>query len=591
MMPAAEDSTMCNEELLASSMAQSLRIPHAVARFLVARGVRTLTEAHRMLCGNADDVHDPFLMKGMEEAVAWLLDVRERGEKVFVFGDYDLDGMTAVTLMTRALAELGIESDWRLPNRFGDGYGLSVSAVEEMHGAGARNVITVDTGITANAEIALAKKLGMSVLVIDHHQPSGEGLPECDVLLDPHQEGDDYPNPELCGVGVSYKFICALYSRLGMPEPKKFLDLVALGTLADLVQMTPENRSFTKAGLKSIEGSCWPGLQEMYGDLMKRHGSVGGIDVMYKFAPLLNAPGRMERPDPALKLLLSPNMAAANALMAELKEWNSKRKQKEAEITDMALEQVKAKYGDKLPTVLVVAGNNWHVGVIGIVAAKLAQEYHRPTAVLSITDGMAHASARAVPGFNWHKALFESRDLFDRWGGHANAAGFSLPSDKIDELRERLEQSAKVQNYTGAVEELPAGAYPYDIRISLNELVVEAEQYMSPDGSTCPGGKKLISILDFFDLLEPFSGNFPYPIFRADNIKVHRLRELRGGHLQMDISQAGSRVFPVIAFGLRKSKALLHGDKPVSVIFEPTWNYFNDRKSMQLCIKAIEPCD
>ena len=591
MMPAAEDSTMCNEELLASSMAQSLRIPHAVARFLVARGVRTLTEAHRMLCGNADDVHDPFLMKGMEEAVAWLLDVRERGEKVFVFGDYDLDGMTAVTLMTRALAELGIESDWRLPNRFGDGYGLSVSAVEEMHGAGARNVITVDTGITANTEIALAKKLGMSVLVIDHHQPSGEGLPECDVLLDPHQEGDDYPNPELCGVGVSYKFICALYSRLGMPEPKKFLDLVALGTLADLVQMTPENRSFTKAGLKSIEGSCWPGLQEMYGDLMKRHGSVGGIDVMYKFAPLLNAPGRMERPDPALKLLLSPNMAAANALMAELKEWNSKRKQKEAEITDMALEQVKAKYGDKLPTVLVVAGNNWHVGVIGIVAAKLAQEYHRPTAVLSITDGMAHASARAVPGFNWHKALFESRDLFDRWGGHANAAGFSLPSDKIDELRERLEQSAKVQNYTGAVEELPAGAYPYDIRISLNELVVEAEQYMSPDGSTCPGGKRLISILDFFDLLEPFSGNFPYPTFRADNIKVHRLRELRGGHLQMDISQAGSRVFPAIAFGLRKSKALLHGDKPVSVIFEPTWNYFNDRKSMQLCIKAIEPCD
>ncbi|WP_405335552.1 single-stranded-DNA-specific exonuclease RecJ [Fibrobacter sp.] len=591
MMPAAEDSTMCNEELLASSMAQSLRIPHAVARFLVARGVRTLTEAHRMLCGNADDVHDPFLMKGMEEAVAWLLDVRERGEKVFVFGDYDLDGMTAVTLMTRALAELGIESDWRLPNRFGDGYGLSVSAVEEMHGAGARNVITVDTGITANAEIALAKKLGMSVLVIDHHQPSGEGLPECDVLLDPHQEGDTYPNPELCGVGVSYKFICALYSRLGMPEPKKFLDLVALGTLADLVQMTPENRSFTKAGLKSIEGSCWPGLQEMYGDLMKRHGSVGGIDVMYKFAPLLNAPGRMERPDPALKLLLSPNMAAANALMAELKEWNSKRKQKEAEITDMALEQVKAKYGDKLPTVLVVAGNNWHVGVIGIVAAKLAQEYHRPTAVLSVTDGMAHASARAVPGFNWHKALFESRDLFDRWGGHANAAGFSLPSDKIDELRERLEQSARMQNYTGAVEELPAGAYPYDIRISLNELVVEAEQYMSPDGSTCPGGKRLISILDFFDLLEPFSGNFPYPTFRADNIKVHRLRELRGGHLQMDISQAGSRVFPAIAFGLRKSKALLHGDKPVSVIFEPTWNYFNDRKSMQLCIKAIEPCD
>lgn len=578
------------EESLASAMAQTLRVPHVVARFLVSRGIRTVPEAHRMLCGNAGDVHDPFLMKGMESAVAWLMDVRERGEKVFVFGDYDLDGMTAVTLMTRALAELGMQSDWRLPNRFGDGYGLSVSAVEEMYEAGARYVITVDTGITANAEIALAKKLGMSVLVIDHHQPSGEGLPECDVLLDPHQEGDSYPNQELCGVGVSYKFACALYSRLGMPEPKKFLDLVALGTLADLVQMTPENRVFTKAGLRSIECSCWPGLQEMYGELMKRHGSVGGIDVMYKFAPLLNAPGRMERPDPSLKLLLSPNMATANALMAELRDWNSKRKQKEAEITDMALEQVKSMYGETLPTVLVVAGNDWHVGVIGIVAAKLAQEFHRPTAVLSVSEGMAHASARAVPGFNWHKALFDSRDLFDRWGGHANAAGFSLPADKIDELRERLEQSAQTQCYTGIPEEQPADAASYDIRVSLNELVVDAEQYMSPDAEIGkPSVKKqLISILDFFDLLEPFSGNFPYPVLRADNVKVHRLRELRGGHLQMDISQAGSRVFPAIGFGLRKFKSLLHGDKPVSIVFEPTWNYFNDRKSMQLCVKAIE---
>ena len=323
---------------------------------------------------------------------------------------------------------------------------------------------------------------------------------------------------------------------------------------------------------------------------MKGHGSVGGIDVMYKFAPLLNAPGRMERPDPALKLLLSPNMATANALMAELREWNSKRKQKEAEITEMAQAQMTAMYGENLPTVIVVAGNDWHVGVIGIVAAKLAQEYHRPTAVLSINDGVAHASARAVPGFNWHKALFESRDLFDRWGGHANAAGFSLPADKIDELRKRLEVSAANQNYTGTEEcEGEAAPCSYDICISLNELIVEASQYMAPSdyGAGNANKNQLISILDFIDLLEPFSGNFPYPTFRADNVKIHRLRELKGGHLQMDISQAGSRVYPAIGFGLRKFKSLL--SKPVSVIFEPTWNYFNDRKSLQLCVKAIEP--
>ena len=374
-----------------------------------------------------------------------------------------------------------------------------------------------------------------------------------------------------------------------MPEPTKYLDLVALGTLADLVQMTPENRAFTKAGLKSIECSCWPGLQEMYGDLMKSHGSVGGIDVMYKFAPLLNAPGRMERPDPALKLLLSPNMATANALMAELREWNSKRKQKEAEITDMALAQVKAMYGETLPTVIVVAGTSWHVGVIGIVAAKLAQEFHRPTAVLSVSDGLAHASARSVPGFNWHKALFDSRELFDRWGGHANAAGFSLPESRIDELRGRLAASAESQGYTGGVVQVESEHCDYDIVVSLNELLVEPDQYMkvpSSRGETLGKGN-WTPILDFLDLLEPFSGNFPYPVFRADNVKVHRLRELRGGHLQMDISQAGSRVFPAIGFGLRKYKSLLN--KPVSVIFEPTWNYFNDKKSLQLCIKAIEP--
>ena len=569
------------EDLVASTLSSTLKIPHAVARFLVSRGIKTVSDAYHMLCSNESDVHDPYLMMGMDKAVEWILAVRERGERVFIFGDYDLDGMTSVTLLTRCLKTVGIESEWRLPNRFGDGYGLSVSAVDEMYEAGARNLITVDTGITANVEIAHAKELGMAVMVMDHHQPSGDGLPVCDVLLDPHQEGDNYPNPELCGVGVSYKFICALFSRLGIKAPVEYLDLVALGTLADLVQMTPENRYFTRTGLESLKNSRWPGVQEMYSSLMKPHSCVGGIDVMYKLAPLLNAPGRMERPDPALKLLLCENKTEAPQLLAELKEWNARRKDKEAEITKMAMEQVQALYGDTIPTVIVVAGENWHVGVIGIVAAKLAQEFHRPSAVLSIIDGMAHASARAVPGFNWHKALFDSRELFDRWGGHANAAGFSLEAGKIEELRGRLLQSAKDQGYTGEIINTDE-SYPYDIKIALRELTVETR---------APTGRYPIrerSILEYIDLLEPFGGNFPYPAFRAENVTVHRVRELRGGHLQMEISQAGSAVFPAIAFGLRKSKALLGRSRPVTVVFEPIWNYYNNTKTVQLCIKAIE---
>ena len=325
----------------------------------------------------------------------------------------------------------------------------------------------------------------------------------------------------------------------------------------------------------------------MYMSLMKPGSPVGGIDVMYKIAPLLNAPGRMERPDPALKLLLCSDRKDAPALLAELKDWNSRRKQKEAEITEMAVEQVAKVYGDKLPTVLVVSGENWHVGVIGIVSAKLAQEYGRPAAVLSVTDGIAHASARAVPGFNWHKALFECRDLFDRWGGHANAAGFSLPASKIDELRARLEESAREQGYTGETA-VTDEVHSFDIKIALRELVVDGLQNVEPSAVRFPAQTREHTVLEYFDLMEPFGGNFPYPTFRADDVKVHRLRELRGGHLQMEISQAGSRLYPAIAFGLRKSKSKIGTNQKVSIVFEPTWNYYNGRKSLQLCVKSIE---
>ncbi len=563
-------------DTVSSTLARELKIPHLVARFLVSRGVCNIVAASRILSEGDEAELSPWGIKGMEDAVRWILDVREKKQKIFIFGDYDLDGMTSVTLLSRSFAQIGIETDWRLPNRFGDGYGLSVSAVDEMFEAGARYVVTVDTGITANDEIAHARELGMHVMVIDHHQPSGDALPSSDVLLDPHQEGDSYSNPELCGVGVSYKFICALYERLGMPSPAEMLDLVALGTLADLVQMTPENRMFTKKGLRRLQESCLPGIQALYASLMKPGSCVGGIDVMYKFAPLLNAPGRMEKPDPALKLLLCPDNTSAPQLLAELKDWNTKRKQKEAEITEMAMKRVKEIYGEEIPKVLVVDGPGWHVGVIGIVSAKLAQEFSRPAAVLSIVDGMAHASARAVPGFNWHRALHESRDLFDRWGGHANAAGFSLPADKIDELRGRLDVSAREQGYTGGV---PAecGTRGYDIVVALRELVVEGTR-----------SRIYKTVLDYFDRMEPFGGNFPYPVFKAEDVTVHKVKELRGGHLQLEISQAGSPVFSAIAFGLGKCKEKLKETRKATVVFEPTWNYFNNKKTLQLCIKSIE---
>lgn len=553
-----------NNEQIASSIAQSLDIPHIVARILVSRGFKTVPSVYALLKGNVGAELDPFSMHGMSSAIDWILAVKERNEGVFVFGDYDLDGLSSVSLLKRGLNNVGFDVEWRLPSRFGSGYGLSVYAIDEMIAAGAKNIITVDTGITANEEIAYAKSKGLHVMVIDHHQPSGEGLPVCDVLLDPHQEADDYSNVDLCGVGVAYKFICALYERLGKPHPENYLELVALGTLADLVPMTPENRYFTRKGLERIWDSPFPGVRELCRSQLVYPQFVGAQGIMFKVAPLLNAPGRIEKPDPALEVLLCDTQADAKRLVEALGSWNMKRKDTENAISEMAIARVHELYGNNLPPVLLVDGNDWHVGVIGIVAAKLTQEFERPAAVISIQpDGIACASARAIPGFNWHKALFECRDLFTRWGGHSNAAGFSLVKENIEELRRRIIGFAS------------SYAEPESERQEAT-AVIEAAFAELDD-----------VLMQWLSRLEPLVGNFPVPVFRAKNVKVKGARELRGGHLYLELGQGLGFTFKAIAFGMSKLLHSVERAKNITVDFELAWNVYNGRRSLQLQIKDI----
>ncbi len=555
------------QELLASTITSDLKVPHVIARLLVKRGCTSVAEAYYMLFGEKNGVQDPFLMLDMKEAVQWVLAVRDRKEKIFIFGDYDLDGLSSVALLCRGLKEIGISTEWRLPNRFSSGYGLSLVAIDEMIEAGAKNIITVDTGITAINEIEYAKSKGLQVMVVDHHQPSGDGLPSCDVLLDPHREEDSYLNEELCGVGLSYKLICALFSKLGLTGAEKFLDLVALGTLADLVPMTEENKTLTRSGLKKMCNSHWYGVQELCRDVLSSHSFIGGQDVLFRIAPILNAPGRMGYADAALHLLLCDDPIKAPSLLSALKEWNVLRKKKEAEISEAAINWVRSRYGEELPPVLIIDGNDWHLGVIGIVAAKVAQEFSRPTAILSVqSDGKAHASARSVLGFNWHKALFEFRQLFDRWGGHANAAGFSIPVSEIEPFREQLIEYAAVQNFSPEESDRKSS---FDILVALSELDED--------------------VMDWILKMEPYGGDFPYPVFKAEKVKVHKLRELRGNHLQMEINQNGSRRFSSIAFGMGTLKNKIEQNNyDVTIIFEPTWNVYNRKRSIQLAIKSME---
>ena len=561
-----------NAELLATSIAHQLDVPHLLARILVARGCMSVAQAYERLHSSPSHVLNPlseeFPMHGMKEALEWIDQAKKSGEKLCIFGDYDMDGLTGTALLKRGLSEIGIDASWHLPCRFGtgSGYGLSKDIVDQMLAEGVKYLLTVDTGITANAEIEYAKSQGMLVMVIDHHEPSGDGLPPSDVLLDPCQEECRYPNKSLCGAGVSYKFIDALLKKEGKGSAEKYLDLVALGTLADLVEMTPENRYLTRRGLSMLLNSKWPGVRELCRRQLESSPCVGGQDVLFRIAPIMNAPGRMDKPDAALELLLCDKVSDASAILSRLSKYNDLRKKTEAELSMAAIAWVKERYGEEIPRVLVVDGKSWHPGVIGIVSAKVAQTFNRPAAVLTVENGIAQASARAVPGFNWHKALFEVRDLFLRWGGHANAAGFSLKEDDIPELRERLQKLADDQNYQadGEAKEEESERIP----AALNEITP--------------------NFMAAVQELEPFGGKNPYPILFAENVQVEKLRELRGGHLQLKLSQSGSPVFPAIAFGMADAKKLIDRErKKVSVAFEPIWNVYNGSKSIQLLIKAI----
>ncbi|MFA6623731.1 MAG: single-stranded-DNA-specific exonuclease RecJ [Fibrobacteraceae bacterium] len=553
------------DELLASTIAQDLKIPHLIARLLVSRGCASVADAYSRLHSSEADVLDPYLMLNMDRAVEWVLDAKKANGKVCIFGDYDMDGMTATALLKRFFAELGVNASWKLPCRFDTGYGLSLPLIEEFAQAGVTHLVTVDTGITSIAEIAGAKEKGMHVMVVDHHQPSGDGLPPCDVLLDPCQDGCRYPNKFLCGAGVAYKLTSAVFSKLGIPDPERYLELVAMGTLADLVTMSPENRYLTCRGLSQMGGSRFPGVRELCRRQLDDSEHIGGQDVLFRIAPLMNAPGRMEKPDAALDLLLCDDATAAPALLDKLFKFNDDRKKKEAEISKASMEWVRRRYGEKLPDVLVVDGEGWHSGVIGIVSAKLANTFNRPSAVLSIQpDGVAHASARAVPGFDWHKALFDCRDLFLRWGGHANAAGFSVKRENIETLRERLQKSAAGQHYE--VRPLP-GPLP-DLTVALPELDE--------------------TVMNCLHAMEPFNSKNPYPVLHADDVCVSKLRELRGGHLQLELTQ-GRASFSGIAFGMSDLKPKIRAQRmKIGVSFEPMWNLYNGRRSIQLLVKSID---
>ena len=422
-------------------LADALGLPLAAAMVLAGRGITDPDEA-RVFLDCSFPIPDPFLFGHMEGAVAAISAAIDRGGRVVIHGDYDADGITATALMVLGLRGLGVEAEWYLPNRFNEGYGLSRGAVETIAAKGPGLLVTVDCGVNYPDEVRLAKELGLDVVVIDHHQP-GPCLPDCHVI---HEAVGSYPSGDLCGVGLALKVMHALYvqrrgaARETLPtELDALLDLVAIGTIADLAPLRGENRYYTREGLKLVGIGQRVGLRA----LTAVSGCTGRIDsgtVAYRLAPRLNAAGRLADPSPPLRLLLTDDEDEARALAAELHELNGARQDVERQILDLALAGVEAL--GEIPPAIVLAEPLWHEGVVGIVASRLVERYHRPTILLGVRDGVAKGSGRSIPGYDLMDGLNACAAYLTVYGGHKQAVGLTLEAQSVGEFRRAIEQHA-----------------------------------------------------------------------------------------------------------------------------------------------------
>ena len=550
----------------AEDLSSSLSIPRFMADFLLLRGLDSVQSARDFLEPPDSHYLNPWDMKDMDAAVKTVLSWRATSTNVCIFGDYDLDGISSVALLLLALRNAtGWDLQWYLPSRFEDGYGLTVGLVEKLHEQGMQRLIMVDTGITAVKEVARANELGMEVVILDHHRPS-DTLPDAAAVVDPWREDCNYFNKSLSAVGVALKFIQALYEKIDLGGVESYLELVCLGTLSDIMPLEPENRYILHRGMKTMHQSDLAGVRTLAKTTGESQGCVRSQDVLFRIAPLMNAPGRLHHPENALRLLLSDSEREAEHYLHKLQQDNEKRRSIEATITTQAAAQAQKKSDD---VVMVVYGSKWHIGVLGIVASKLVQQFYRPVAVITDgDDGWAQASVRGVDGFNWHEALQDHKEYFGRWGGHAAAAGFSVRNQDIPLLTDLFAQSAHKQGFK--VDKDVFNTVQASVEISLADLNAET--------------------LEQICALEPFGKENDAPLFLSRNLRVvNAVREVRGGHLQFEVAaQEKGENFSAIAFGMGKHiKWLRENSSDFDMIFEPSWNVFNNRKKIQLQVRAM----
>jgi single-stranded-DNA-specific exonuclease RecJ len=420
-----------------NAFAQELNISKITAQLLLNRGIDSAKEAGEFMACSLSSCHDPFLMKGMSQAVERIKSAISRKEKILVYGDYDVDGMTAVTVAYTALKNLGATVETYIPNRLEEGYGLNIGAIKRAERDGVSLIVTVDCGIGSFTEIEHAKAYKIDVIVTDHHEIVGSRLPEACAIINPLQEGCQYPFKHLAGVGIAYKLAKALYEGTQFMA-EDFLDLVSLGTIADVVPLKGENRILAKHGLGEMNRKSRIGLEALAEASGLSGKEISSGHIGFIMGPRINAMGRTGSPQKALDLLMATDKAEALILAKMLNAENRNRQKIEAGILEEALAKVEREVNFKHHKVIVLGSENWHPGVIGIVASRIAERYYRPAILVSLDGKHGKGSGRSIDNFNLFAAISQCKDLLVAFGGHEGACGITIEKDKLDDFRQMI---------------------------------------------------------------------------------------------------------------------------------------------------------
>jgi len=552
----------------ASLLEKELNISPLLSKLLVNRNIKEPESAKRFLSSKLQDLRPPFLMKDIKRASRRIIEALYQKEQICIFGDYDVDGITGTALLKLFLDSLGADVSFYIPNRLEEGYGLHIPALEKIHAQGTSLTITVDCGISDYEEVAFARDQGMDVIVTDHHEVP-EKIPNAYAVINPKQKQCEFPFKHLAGVGVVFYLIIALrkilreegfWAKGGYPNLREYLDLVALGTVADIVPLVEENRIFVKYGLETLNFSTRLGIASL-----KRVSRLEEIPltpnlISYRLAPRINAAGRMGKADKGVILLTTSDSAEAEDIARELDEDNVQRQQIEKKTFNEACLMIEESEGWVNRKAFVLESPNWHPGVIGIVASRIVEKYYRPTILISVDGSIGRGSARSIEAFHMYDVLKQCEDLLDRFGGHEAAAGLTICRDNISELRERM------NNFAGKT------LRPDDI---IPKLYIDNQIALEHINE---------SFIEEIQSLTPFGTDNPEPLFVSEIISVKNCRVVGNGHLKMWIGNGGNN-FDAIGFGM--GEVIPDPDSDIQIVFIPEINVWKGMKKLQLNMKDI----